>query len=55
MALRAERQIADMHIPSASEKNRVLTATSAMRPNSPGVTPPIRSGSASIGTTASRP
>jgi hypothetical protein len=53
IALRGERLRAETHIPSASEKNSVLTTTTAMRPNSPGATPPNKSGSAKIGTTAS--
>ncbi len=53
IALRGERLMAETQIPSAREKKRVLTTTSAMRPNSPPVTPPSKSGRARIGTTAS--
>ena len=55
IAVRAERLKAEMQIPIDSEKKSALSATTAIRPNSPGVTPPISSGTASIGTTASTP
>src|ERR1043166_8489421 len=40
----AERQRAETTMPSATEKKSVLTASSAMRSNSPRVTPPMSSG-----------
>src|ERR1043166_8489420 len=48
----AERQRAETTMPSATEKKSVLTATSAMRSNSPRAPPPMSGGTRRVGTTA---
>ena len=46
---------AEKNIPSESEKIRMFSSAPAVRQNWSLVTPPIRSGSASTGSTASTP
>ena len=52
IALRADTLTADTHNPSDKEKKSELSATRAIRPNSPTVRPPIKSGTPKIGSTA---